>query len=979
MQSHLKNDSQQQSGGHAVDCTADPVASLKTMFVDMVMGRRLARGQSPALRPVFLKTHGAAGGFLRIRKDLPAEMRVGVFGHKEFPAWVRFSSDTLPSFADARTTLGIGIKLYGVPGKKLVHADAMTSDFLAQNHPVFFVDTARDMCEYTRAAVVDGNDKPYLDAHPVTARIFSDMEKLEPSVLTATYWGVLPHSFGAKRFVKYKLVPRYNEELQHPAWDYETWPNYLYFDLKTKLLRSSWKLDFFVQVRTDDAAMPLDQATVAWDETTSVPIHVATLVLPQQNIDAPGQAEYAERLSFNIWQTLKEHQPQGSIAAARNVAYAAAADLRRTKNQVPLTEPEQAQPIEPVTMPQDQKIVRAAIHPAIGIARVGNSSSEFFVGPEVPDAAALPPGAYKDKTGALKREAARFRIYGYNAMGKVVAELTPRNAVIEWTVHLANKKAAWYQFQLAMDIADASAPGAAVSRRRNPQVTGSDRQKLVIDPGPRSIHGCNTQGSTYRFDSGKFFDLTVPLGELRTDEEGRLLVLGGYGLSRSIAGQPPLDFANNDGWHDDISDGPVDARVTIDGTAIPVAGAWVAVAPPNYAPALKTVRTLYDVMFDIGLDRRLGWFKPPTKLTFRQHIKPIFERLSALQWVNQGFASVFGAQAPYDAAHLMDRLADASASNKGFRQQIVSHFRRVPADGQASDTTLWPYFYGDGIDSASSSRRLASLTGTQLKWLSAWGDGLVENDLDSSVPPPPTLDNAPLAKQPALLDEAALAFCLADAFHPGCELTWVMRASSLYNGPLRLRRRPSALPEAEYGDVLYPDVATSRTGPLSMSAPGDLTRWMAVPWQTDTASCLSGYSDFKTTDSLPTFWPARVPNDVLAETDYKILIDSTQPREKRREAFLCRRKWFRGFVPPNAIDQMISDFYKLGIVEERPGPADLPDLPQAVWVESKPDLPLPEDQEKVETTAAPGAAPAGAPSRFFLLRRLGKQATARGA
>src|SRR5205814_5118140 len=131
-------------------------------------------------------------------------------------------------------------------------------------------------------------------------------------------------------------------------------------------------------------------------------------------------------------------------------------------------------------------------------------------------------------------------------------------------------------------------------------------------------------------------------------------------------------------------------------TLIPVAGAWVAVAPPNYAPALKTVRTLYDVMFDIGLGRRLGWFESPAKLTFSQHIKPIFERLSALQWVNQGFASVFGAHAPYDAAHLMNRLADASDSNRGFRQQIVLHFRRVPTDEQASDASLWPYFYGDG-------------------------------------------------------------------------------------------------------------------------------------------------------------------------------------------------------------------------------------------------------------------------------------------
>jgi hypothetical protein len=89
------------------------------------------------------------------------------------------------------------------------------------------------------------------------------------------------------------------------------------------------------------------------------------------------------------------------------------------------------------------KIVRAVIHPGIGIARVGNSPEEFFIGPEVPHPDAPPPNFYKDTSGALKRQAARFRIYGLDADGNVVAELTQANAHIVWNVHLANKKAAW--------------------------------------------------------------------------------------------------------------------------------------------------------------------------------------------------------------------------------------------------------------------------------------------------------------------------------------------------------------------------------------------------------------------------------------------------------------------------------------------------------------------------------------------------------
>jgi L-Lysine epsilon oxidase N-terminal len=56
----------------------------------------------------------------------------------------------------------------------------------------------------------------------------------------------------------------------------------------------------------------------------------------------------------------------------------------------------------------ETKIVRAAIYPAIGIARVGNSESEYFLAPEVADPPPEAPGFYRDPTGALKRQAVRF-------------------------------------------------------------------------------------------------------------------------------------------------------------------------------------------------------------------------------------------------------------------------------------------------------------------------------------------------------------------------------------------------------------------------------------------------------------------------------------------------------------------------------------------------------------------------------------------
>ena len=614
-------------------------------------------------------------------------------------------------------------------------------------------------------------------------------------------------------------------------------------------------------------------------------------------------------------------------------------------------------------MPNLDKVVRAAIHPAIGVARIGNStkSDGYFIGPEVPDEPALPLGSYKDKddTGALKRQVARFRVFGYNAAGEVVAELNANNARINWTVELANKKAAWYQFHLALDIPVASEPTTPPSARRN--ATVADRGQLVIAPGPRSISGCDTHGPQFHFDGGHFFDQPVPLGELRTDKDGNLVVFGGHGLSQSKTGAEPTTFANNEGWHDDTSDGPVDAEVTIDGVAIPVEGAWVVVAPPNYAPALNTTRTMYDLLYD----RMVAWglLTAPATVSFDQHIRPIFARLSGLQWVNLGFASWFGAGTPFDVAELLPRLRDKSVSNAEFRQRIFEQFRDpAPAD-QRLGKTMWPQFYGDGLDGLTGATPdssqdlpdgLASLSQLQLGWLEQWAQGKFD---DSPAQPKPTsIDQVPVPQRPALLDEAALEFCLADAFHPGCEMTWPMRIPFLYSGVFRIKRRTS--PEPDFGLVLTPEAAVSPTGPIDGATAGDITRWMAVPWQTDTASCLSGYSFFRTSASLPTFWPARVPNDVLSLSDYNIVIDSSKTPEERLSAFARRLDWFRVFGDQQLqIVKMIKEFDVLGIVEEREGPTDLPGVPSRIWVESEVHVPTPVAGLAVAPTTA--AFPAG--------------------
>ena len=81
-------------------------------------------------------------------------------------------------------------------------------------------------------------------------------------------------------------------------------------------------------------------------------------------------------------------------------------------------------PASPAPNPTDDCIVRAVIYPSIGIARIGSSTREWFAGPEVTEPEPKPPGFYRDARGALKRQAARFRVYGVNMQGEVIRELS---------------------------------------------------------------------------------------------------------------------------------------------------------------------------------------------------------------------------------------------------------------------------------------------------------------------------------------------------------------------------------------------------------------------------------------------------------------------------------------------------------------------------------------------------------------------------
>lgn len=587
----------------------------------------------------------------------------------------------------------------------------------------------------------------------------------------------------------------------------------------------------------------------------------------------------------------------------------------------------------------NNKIHRVAIYPPIGIARVGNSD-EYFLASDLPNVTPQPEdGKFKDKAGRIKKQVARFRVYAFNEAGEVVKEITAKEGKIGWRVHVANIKAAWYEFHNALDLTGYAIPAPP----RNGGITGKDREQLAIDPGSRNITGRSEQGKPeYILNGGKFFDKNVPLGEIRTDGEGRLLFFGGNGHSASKDNLPPTTFANNEGWHDDTSDGVVRATVVIDGHTYEAEPAMVAVTPPNYGPGLYGAITMYDVALNLFINE-FNYPDPGANgINFWEHIYPTLEKMTNNQWVNHGFFMLFGKNSPSDftSEELLKQLADPSDTFKPLRERVFNWFRNPESD-QYTPTEI-PPFYGDGFGDYEKIALVdLPITKTLYAWFKQWAEG---NFVARPIPPSPPFDQLSLPEQLAALTKAPLEECLGGPFHPGIELTWTLRNKLMWARPFRL----NTLPEGEstpldFGPLLPPQKALSANGPLAANGPGSLTRWMGVPWQTDEASCLSGYTTSNYL-SLPSFWAARVPNQVLSNDSYLRMKQSGLNIAQKLKHFDYRQEWLRDIDGGGGNDRrakMVKKWFEMGIIAEasvtlEPGEDQM--LPNKVWKETHVDF-----------------------------------------
>ncbi len=554
------------------------------------------------------------------------------------------------------------------------------------------------------------------------------------------------------------------------------------------------------------------------------------------------------------------------------------------------------------------------IHPAIGVARIGNSE-QFFIGPEHPgvpanwDTAAQKFKSFKDADHKILRQAARFRIFQFDDNGNSIGELSLGTGIkIEWRVHVANRKASFFTFngqsgaethppyteraKRADDAIEKRDRGKGQPERKNKRNAHiSDRRGLEIDPGEVTI---SAPGAVDLVDT----QTTAPikrLGEIQMQDNGSLLFLGGFGRTASSEQQPPRidEYANNDSWFDDMGDGVVRARVTFpDGHTEDAQPAWVIVGPPKFAPGICNVVSLYDTLWDMSVRLRLpcqpgsdpvlqdliaqqqAWqdqsndFAATYELSFLAHIYPILSRALAARDVHE---PPLGRQDYHGTLPDWPRLSRRGEEQQQMRQAVFSRIRNPNSNqtdllnmprGLGDDYTTLDDFEDDPSNNPPpSARAFLSVTKVQYALLKAWAEGRFQEDWafgDVRFAPIPV--SGPIT--PHALDCAALENCVGGPFYPGIEVSWLIRQPEIYVAAFRLRETGLSL------------------GPLTFQ-PGFFSQQMALPWQADFYDC---HKEEHTPDESDErlfymWWTAQRPDDIRADASsaYRRWVEQLDP------------------------------------------------------------------------------------------------------
>lgn len=303
-------------------------ATITASMIDAIKAVTLQRHpEGPRKRFNQLKSLGCFDAQFQVTSDIPASLQHGIFASAQhYPARVRFANATQNDDTE-KDFRGMSIKLSGVQGPSL-WGERGQQDFLLNSYPALFAADPGDFLAFIEAQRDNSLWRYFINpAHwyslPV---IFKGRSRID-NPFAIRYWSTTPYRLGSdtRQAVKYSAAPC-TPELVASAAPQEA--HFLTAVMQQQLTQGPVCFSFMVQVQTDPAAMPIEDASVIWPEDISPFVEVARIIIDNQAFTAADNRQSCETISFNPWQSLPDHQPLGGINRVRKAVYSEIAPFR---------------------------------------------------------------------------------------------------------------------------------------------------------------------------------------------------------------------------------------------------------------------------------------------------------------------------------------------------------------------------------------------------------------------------------------------------------------------------------------------------------------------------------------------------------------------------------------------------------------------------------------------------------------------------
>jgi hypothetical protein len=317
------------SGPHVLareDVSPDEAAVTED-FIAFLKAASAARHPTGTMRRFNqARASGCVEAEFTVVTGLPDQLKVGLFQQpRSYNAWIRFANATTMSDRE-KDVRGMSIKVRDVRSDNLTPG-VEVQDFVLNSHPVMMAPGPREFLELLRAVEAGGwRRASYFLTHPRAARIAFASRQQPSCHLDIPYWSTTPYLFGDGRAVKYIVRPVSRAQSRRPM----VTDTYLHDELRRRLSTEDVALDFCVQFQRDARTMPIEDASVEWDEHESPYVRVAEVRIPRQSIAVPGRDLVCERSSFNPWHSLAVHRPLGAMNRVRRAIYDAMQQFRES-------------------------------------------------------------------------------------------------------------------------------------------------------------------------------------------------------------------------------------------------------------------------------------------------------------------------------------------------------------------------------------------------------------------------------------------------------------------------------------------------------------------------------------------------------------------------------------------------------------------------------------------------------------------------